>query len=48
MEGEGLATYLATQGQNNTQHYYAGDKLGKGRNKKMACKKKEKGSGKGK
>lgn len=47
MEGEGLATYLATQGQNTTQHYYAGGQRGKG-GKKMGCKKKGKGTGKGK
>lgn len=46
MEEQGLATYLATQGQNSTQHYYAGDNLGKGGKKKMACKKKGKGKGK--
>jgi hypothetical protein len=39
---QGLASYAATQGQNNTQHYYAGDgsKPKKGHN--MACTKKNK------
>jgi hypothetical protein len=40
---EGLASYAATQGQNSTQHYYAGDGSKPKKGRKMACKKKKPG-----
>jgi hypothetical protein len=40
---QGLASYAATQGQNNTQHYYAGNMNKPKKGHKMACKKKKPG-----
>ena len=41
----GLATYLTTQGDNNIQHYYAGDRINKVQNskKKKVIKRKQNG-----
>jgi hypothetical protein len=39
---QGLASYAATQGQNNTQHYYAGNVGRPKKGRKMACTKKNK------